>query len=82
MGVGGKCLLAVLMNVLSFDNHISQVPAIPGFSWVKPVLSARDLVYIGLRDVDPGEQWVAIHWSVFLECFSCVTFNACFVATS
>lgn len=40
-------------------NHIillPQVPDIPGLSWVKPVLSARDLVYIGLRDVDPGEQ--------------------------
>lgn len=36
--------------------HLPQVPDIPGFSWVKPVLSARDLVYIGLRDVDPGEQ--------------------------
>lgn len=36
-----------------------QMPEIPGFSWTKPVLSSADLVYIGLRDVDPGEQWVA-----------------------
>lgn len=51
-------------------NHIillPQVPDIPGLSWVKPVLSARDLVYIGLRDVDPGEQWVKIHWNLFLN---------------
>uniref|UniRef100_H3DMU9 Arginase n=1 Tax=Tetraodon nigroviridis TaxID=99883 RepID=H3DMU9_TETNG len=33
-----------------------KVPDIPGLSWVKPVLTARDLVYIGLRDVDPGEH--------------------------
>ncbi|KAG1950330.1 arginase-2, mitochondrial [Pimephales promelas] len=34
----------------------NKMPEVPGFSWVKPFLSARDLVYIGLRDVDPGEQ--------------------------
>lgn len=33
-----------------------QMPSLPGFSWMKPFLSSRDLVYIGLRDVDPGEQ--------------------------
>lgn len=51
-------------------NHIillPQVPDIPGLSWVKPVLSARDLVYIGLRDVDPGEQWVKINLNLFLK---------------
>ncbi|XP_039898155.1 arginase-2, mitochondrial [Simochromis diagramma] len=32
-----------------------KMPDIPGFSWTKPFLSSRDLVYIGLRDVDPGE---------------------------
>uniref|UniRef100_A0A667Z1J6 Arginase n=1 Tax=Myripristis murdjan TaxID=586833 RepID=A0A667Z1J6_9TELE len=32
-----------------------KMPDIPGFSWMKPFLSSRDLVYIGLRDVDPGE---------------------------
>ncbi|KAM3871000.1 arginase-2, mitochondrial [Diretmus argenteus] len=32
-----------------------KMPDIPGFSWMKPSLSSRDLVYIGLRDVDPGE---------------------------
>lgn len=32
------------------------MPVVPGFSWMKPFLAARDLVYIGLRDVDPGEQ--------------------------
>lgn len=33
-----------------------QIIDIPGFSWTKPTLTSRDLVYIGLRDVDPGEQ--------------------------
>ncbi|KAM6960897.1 arginase-2, mitochondrial [Aplochiton taeniatus] len=31
---------------------------IPGFSWAKPFLASRDLVYIGLRDVDPGEHLI------------------------
>ncbi|KAG7229190.1 hypothetical protein INR49_013133 [Caranx melampygus] len=35
-----------------------KMPDIPGFSWTKPFLSARDLVYIGLRDVDPGEHQI------------------------
>ncbi|KAK9533985.1 hypothetical protein VZT92_009062 [Zoarces viviparus] len=35
-----------------------KMPAIPGFSWMKPFLSSRDLVYIGLRDVDPGEHHI------------------------
>lgn len=34
----------------------NKMPKVPGFSWMKPFLSARDLVYIGLRDVDPGEH--------------------------
>ncbi|KAM9315690.1 arginase-1 [Gastrophryne carolinensis] len=36
----------------------NKVPSIPGFSWVKPCLSAKDIVYIGLRDVDPGEHFI------------------------
>ncbi|XP_018423185.1 PREDICTED: arginase-1 isoform X2 [Nanorana parkeri] len=36
----------------------NKVPDIPGFSWVKPCLSAKDIVYIGLRDVDPGEHFI------------------------
>ncbi|XP_027459057.1 arginase-1 isoform X3 [Zalophus californianus] len=33
-----------------------KIPDLPGFSWVTPCISAKDIVYIGLRDVDPGEQ--------------------------
>lgn len=35
-----------------------KMPDIPGFSWTKPFLSSSDLVYIGLRDVDPGEYHI------------------------
>ncbi|KAM7403579.1 hypothetical protein PAMA_004164 [Pampus argenteus] len=35
-----------------------KMPDIPGFSWMKPFLTSRDLVYIGLRDVDPGEHHI------------------------
>ncbi|XP_038670583.1 arginase-1-like [Scyliorhinus canicula] len=34
----------------------TEIPAIPGFSWLEPCLSAKDIVYVGLRDVDPGEK--------------------------
>ena len=34
----------------------SQVPQLPGFSWIKPCISSPSIVYIGLRDVDPPEQ--------------------------
>lgn len=36
----------------------AKMPDIPGFSWTKPFLNSRDLVYIGLRDVDPGEYQI------------------------
>lgn len=35
-----------------------KIPLLPNFSWVKPCLSAKHLVYIGLRDVDPGEHFI------------------------
>jgi arginase len=31
---------------------------IPEFSWVKPLLTFSRIVYIGLRDVDPGEKQI------------------------
>ncbi|XP_028677063.1 arginase-2, mitochondrial [Erpetoichthys calabaricus] len=36
----------------------NKIPELPGFSWVTPCLSASDIVYIGLRDVDPGEHGI------------------------
>ncbi|XP_063803876.1 arginase-2, mitochondrial isoform X2 [Pseudophryne corroboree] len=35
-----------------------KVPLIPGFSWIKPCISTSDIVYIGLRDLDPAEQFI------------------------
>lgn len=42
---------------LRFDCAVcQQVPVLPNFSWITPCVSAKDVVYIGLRDVDPGER--------------------------
>ncbi|XP_045699818.1 arginase-1 isoform X2 [Phyllostomus hastatus] len=35
-----------------------KIPDVPGLSWVTPCISAKDIVYIGLRDVDPGEHYL------------------------
>ncbi|XP_069118522.1 arginase-1-like [Argopecten irradians] len=34
----------------------SYMPELPGLEYVKPCISAKNLAYIGLRDVDPGER--------------------------
>ncbi|KAM9424120.1 arginase-1 [Pholidichthys leucotaenia] len=36
----------------------TKIPALPNFSWLQPCVSAKDLVYIGLRDVDPAEHYI------------------------
>lgn len=43
---------------LAFLVHELQhlVPKLPGFEWVKPCIHARDIAYIGLRDVDDAEK--------------------------
>uniref|UniRef100_A0A8C2XJH7 Arginase n=1 Tax=Cyclopterus lumpus TaxID=8103 RepID=A0A8C2XJH7_CYCLU len=35
-----------------------KMPALPSFSWIRPCVWARDLVYVGLRDVDPAEHYI------------------------
>ncbi|KAJ8284790.1 hypothetical protein COCON_G00036400 [Conger conger] len=35
-----------------------KIPVMPGFSWIKPCISAQDIIYIGLRDVDPEEHYI------------------------
>ncbi|XP_008313201.1 arginase-1 [Cynoglossus semilaevis] len=37
---------------------VSKIPVLPNLSWLQPCLSARDLVYIGLRDMDPEESFI------------------------
>uniref|UniRef100_A0A3Q3W6F1 Arginase n=1 Tax=Mola mola TaxID=94237 RepID=A0A3Q3W6F1_MOLML len=44
------------MSFLLHELH-SKIPILPNFSWVKPCVSAKDLVYIGLRDLDPAEHY-------------------------
>ncbi|XP_054622708.1 arginase-1 isoform X2 [Dunckerocampus dactyliophorus] len=36
----------------------SKIPVLPNFSWLKSCVHAKDLVYIGLRDVDPEEHYI------------------------
>ncbi|XP_051530512.1 arginase-1 [Myxocyprinus asiaticus] len=45
------------LSYLIYDLQ-SKIPKIPHFSWVKPCIAAKDIVYIGLRDVDPGEHYI------------------------
>lgn len=35
-----------------------KIPPLPNFKWVQPCIQAQNLVYIGLRDVDPGEHFI------------------------
>ncbi|XP_074846669.1 arginase-1 [Carettochelys insculpta] len=35
-----------------------KMPDVAGFSWLTPCLSAKDIVYIGLRDVDSAEHCI------------------------
>ncbi|KAM9837500.1 arginase-1 [Aulostomus maculatus] len=36
----------------------SKIPVLPNFSWMKSCVSAKDVVYVGLRDVDPEEHYI------------------------
>jgi arginase len=46
--------------VLTFLTHQLQeyMPTIPGFEWVKPCINAKDMCFIGLRDLDPAERYI------------------------
>jgi arginase len=56
----------VLTQTCQTSGNIHGVPVsfllglpstdIPEFNWIKPLLKPHRLVYIGLRDVDPGEK--------------------------
>uniref|UniRef100_A0A4W3HUV4 Arginase n=1 Tax=Callorhinchus milii TaxID=7868 RepID=A0A4W3HUV4_CALMI len=41
-----------------------KIPLLPGFSWLTPCISAKDVVYIGLRDVDPGEYYIMKNFGI------------------
>ncbi|OXB67011.1 hypothetical protein ASZ78_010271 [Callipepla squamata] len=54
-------------NLIYYPRSVglaSQVPQLPGFSWLKPCLSASDIVYIGLRDVDPAEYYILKNYDI------------------
>jgi len=46
--IHGMALAPVLKTLPDFTE-------VPGFEWTKPMLSPRNIVYIGLRDTDPYE---------------------------
>ncbi|BFZ13680.1 hypothetical protein BsWGS_16719 [Bradybaena similaris] len=41
------------------------IPKLPGFEWCSPCISVRDIVYIGLRDVDPAERAIIEKYGMF-----------------
>ncbi|MED6241183.1 argininosuccinate synthetase [Ataeniobius toweri] len=57
------------MSYLLYELQ-SKVPVLPNFSWMKPCLSSQDLVYIGLRDVDPAEHYILKLLGVKVFCMS------------
>ena len=42
--------VAFLMGLVEGANKL------PGFEWFKPTMSPKDIVYIGLRDLDQDEK--------------------------
>ncbi|KAG7325465.1 hypothetical protein KOW79_011781 [Hemibagrus wyckioides] len=42
----------------------NKIPVMPNFSWIKPCIAAKDVVYIGLRDVDPEEHYILKHLGI------------------
>uniref|UniRef100_A0A8C2IA39 Arginase n=1 Tax=Cyprinus carpio TaxID=7962 RepID=A0A8C2IA39_CYPCA len=51
------------LSYLIHELH-SKIPIIPNFSWLKPCVAAKDIVYIGLRDVDPEEHYILKHLGI------------------
>ncbi|KAM8920952.1 arginase-2, mitochondrial [Pelodytes ibericus] len=41
-----------------------KMPIIPGFAWTKPCLSRSDIIYIGLRDLDPAELFILKKYNI------------------
>ena len=46
--------------VLSFLVHElrDSVSKVPGLEWIEPIIHAKDIAYIGLREIDAAERWV------------------------
>jgi len=44
------------MPVAFLLGLIENAKTLPGFQWFEPVLQPKDIVYIGLRDLDRAEK--------------------------
>lgn len=44
------------MPVAFLLGLVSDAKKLPGFSWFEPCVAPKDIVYIGLRDLDKGEK--------------------------
>nr|AFJ20201.2 arginase-1 [Clarias batrachus] len=51
------------MSYLIHELH-NKIPVMPNFSWIQPCVTAKDIVYIGLRDVDPEEHYILKHLGI------------------
>ncbi|XP_014664761.1 PREDICTED: arginase, hepatic-like [Priapulus caudatus] len=47
-----------MSGAFSIKELDKYIPKMPGWDWLTPTVAARDIVYIGLRDVDPGERYL------------------------
>ena len=46
------------MPVAFLMGLVENIHTLPGFDWFKPCLQPSDIVYIGLRDLDPEEKTI------------------------
>jgi arginase len=44
------------MPVAFLLGLVEEAKTLPGFEWFEPCLTPKDIVYIGLRDLDRGEK--------------------------
>ena len=44
------------MPVAFLMGLVDKVQELPSFDWFTPCITPKDVVYIGLRDLDPGEK--------------------------
>ncbi|XP_077993033.1 arginase, hepatic-like [Glandiceps talaboti] len=44
------------------------VPVMPGFEWIDTCISAKDIAFVGVRDIDPGERFIIEKFG--LKCYS------------
>ncbi|CAD5113692.1 DgyrCDS2851 [Dimorphilus gyrociliatus] len=40
------------------------VPKLPGFEWLKPCISVKDIAFIGVRDIDKAERYIIDKYNI------------------